>query len=117
MKQPAHLFWVQIEVVTPVVGFDEAEAVRVADHAPGDQVALINKAKGIAAIAHQLTIAHHGAEATLQRREVVVGGQVQNLGDLGELHRRSMLRQGLEDELPARDGIVVFLGFALLVRV
>ena len=117
MEQPAHLFRVQIEIVTTVVGLDEAEAVGVADHPPGDQIALVDQAEGVATIAHQLAVANHRTEATLQRRQVIVGGQVKDLGNLGELHRRPMLGQGLQDELPARDGVVVFLGFALLVRI
>ena len=117
MEQSLHVLGVEIEVIAAVVRPHEAEAVLVADHPPDDQVATVDDTEGVLAVTQELAVPHHGAQAALQGDQVILGGEVQGLGQLRELQRGAVGGQGLEDELATRDGVFVFLQLALAMRV
>ena len=74
MEEAAHFLRIEIQVVAAGIGLDEAEAVRVADDPPGDEIAAVDQAEGIDAVSHQLAVADHGREAPIEGGEVFVGG-------------------------------------------
>jgi hypothetical protein len=111
-----HLFGIEVEVVAALVRLHEAEAVRVGDDAPGDEVALVHQAVGVAAIAHQLPVADHGAQASLKGGEVLLAVRTRRRRPPGT-HRRRVRGERFEDELATWDGVVVLLGFALAMGI
>ena len=87
------------------------------DHAPGDQVAVVDDAEGVLAVAQELAVPDHGTQAALQGEQVGLRGQLERGGDPGKVERGAVSGQGVEDELPTGDGVLVLLRLTLTVRV
>ena len=118
MHEFAHLARRQEDVVAALVGFQEAEAIPVADDRAGGERQAFHQAVFAAPVLHQLAVPQHGAEAPVQ------GLHVHGVGELQFAQQTARRRQGLivllqplQDGFTAGDGTDVFLGFALGVGV
>ena len=117
MPKAAHLARTQEQVVATLVRVQEAEAVGMADHAPVNQVLVIDHAIAAATVADHLAIARHGIQPARQCVLLLRFHQLQRLGQIIELQRRPVVLHHIEDELATGYGIFVFLGLAGLVRI
>ena len=84
VEQGLHLLGIEIEIVATVVGAHESESVLVADDPPGDEVAPVDDAVGLLAVAQQLSVALHGPETPLQCDQVGFLVQIQRARELTE---------------------------------
>ena len=116
VQHGAHFLWPQEDVRASVVTPHKAEAVGVALDAALDQIGLGRQQIGIAAVMHDLAIAHHGAQAALEVL-VLVGLNVQRRNQLIKPHRYAAIRQHLQHIFAAGQGLLVLLQFALMERV
>src|SRR5690606_12929281 len=77
VEHQAHLRRAEEQVVAAVVRNHEAEAVAVPADATANQVELVHRRIGAATGIDKLAVALHGAQATAQRFELLVGGQAE----------------------------------------
>ena len=113
----AHLASVQVQVLAALGRHQEAVALAARLHLAAHQVHARYRAVGAAAVAHQLPVALHRAQAPAQRLAPVLGLEVQLLGQFVQGERYAGLVERGEDELAARDRVVVACGFVGLARV
>ena len=109
----AHLLGAEEDVGLAVVAAQEAEAVGMTLDTSLDQVGLGRQQVGVAAVAHDLAVALHGAQAAVEEVELV-RRDVERSGELGERHRHAALGEKLQHVLAARQRVVVLLGLALV---
>ena len=76
-----------------------------------------DRAVGAAPVAHQLPVALHRAQAPAQGLAPVLGLEVQLFCQLVQGERHAGLVERGEDELAARDRVVVACGFVGLARI
>ena len=89
----------------------------MADNASHDEVALVDHAVVVLAVAHQLAVPLHGLESAAQGLEAIFIVELEHLRNAGKVHGHAPLLQGLHDELTAGNGIVVFFRLAGVVGV
>ncbi len=109
----AHLLGTEKDVGLAVIAAQEAEAVGVALDAPLDEVGLGRQQVGVAAVAHDLAVALHRAQATVEEVELV-RGDVERAGELGEGHRHAALGEDLQHVFAAGERVVVLLRLTLV---
>ncbi len=117
VQASVHLPSREEDIVAALVRHQEAESVRMADDPPAHQIHLAHQAVAAAAVEVQLAIALHGTQTPAQGLELLFALEAEGLGDLLAVHRRAGLLQQRHDELPAGDGIFVFLRLARLVGI
>ena len=84
--------------------------------APANQISLVRHQPIITAVLHHLAIARHCSKTPLKR--VLLGRfDVEQIAELRELQRHPLRRHGVEDEFAAWQRHVVFLPFALEMRI
>ena len=96
VHQRAHLAGREEQVGARVVGPEEAEAVPVPDHAPGDEIHPVDEAELPPAGADDLAVARHGAQAALQRLALVGGVERVRVGNPGERNGGAALREEVD---------------------
>ena len=111
VQQLAHLLGAEEDVGLTVVATQEAEAVGVTLDAALDEVGLGRQQVGIAAVAHDLAIALHRAQATVEEVELV-RRDVECGGELGEGHRHAALGEDLQHVFAAGQRVFVLLRLA-----
>jgi hypothetical protein len=112
VQQTLHLPGREEQIVAALVRHQETETVRMADDAPAHQVLLVDRHVGTAAVAHQLAVALHGAQAPGERLDVHGIGQAEPLGKRVKGHRAIRFVDDLENHFPAGDGPLVPPGLA-----
>ncbi len=114
----AHFIRRQEQVVAGAgVRAQEAEAVGVGDDGAGDQLHLARRHVAAAAVAQQLAVADHRAQALFQCVEAVGRGEAEHRGDFLGLLRAFGLGQRRQDRLAAGNGVLVAAGLAFGVRI
>ena len=114
----AHFIRRQEQVVAGAgVRAQEAEAVGIGDDGAGDQLHLARRHVAAAAVAQQLAVADHRAQALFQRVKAVGLGQPEHRGDFLGLLRSFGLGQGGQDRFAAGDRVFVTAGLAFRVGV
>jgi len=117
VQHAAHLPRREEEVAALVVRNEEPEAVGMTDHAPPDQVGLVHRQVGTAPVAQHLTVPLHRAKPSAQGLEVLLAVDPDPCGDLLEGQRITRLGQAIQDQFPARDGVLVLLCLAFEIRI
>ncbi len=85
-------------------------------HLALDQVELVHHADGALAVAHELAVALHGAQAALEQLFLVVL-DLQQAAQIVLLDRHALLRQHLQDIFAARQRMFVRFALAFQVRI
>ena len=117
VPQHTHLARAQEQVVTALVRVHETKPVGMPDHAPVDQILVVDHAVATTAVAHHLAVARHRIHATRQCIELLRVGQLERRRQIVEAQRRAVLLHQAENELPAGDRVFVFFRLAGLVGV
>src|SRR5690606_4768089 len=113
----AHLPGGQKQVGATIIGDQKPETISMANHAPGDQIRFLYRQERIPAVTDQLSITAHRNQTTAQRfnpfrrrlPEFPTQGLVRGW--------RTSVFQVLENVFPTLDGVVIFLGLTLGMRV
>ena len=114
----AHLERRQEQVVAgALVRAQEAEAVRVGDDAAGDQVDAPRRHQAATAVLVQLAVAQHRPQPRVEGIEALAFLEAKLRGQVGGVHGAIRVGKGLQDQLAARDGVLVARGLAFGVRV
>ena len=103
-------------VGTRVVPDQETETVRMPLHLAGNQVELGDDANRIAAVAHDLAVALHGAEPALESFALAVG-DAEQFFEFRIADRYALRVQRLEYHFPARHRFIVIAALARLKRI
>ena len=111
VQQLAHLLGAEEDVGLTVVATQEAEAVGVTFDATLDQVDLGRQQIGITPVAHDLPVALHGAQATIEEVELV-RRDVERASEFGERHRHTALGEDLQHVFAAGQRVFVLLRLA-----
>lgn len=117
VKHLPHLARRQEQIRATVIGNQKPEAIPVPDNLARDQICLFQRQECIPAIADQLSVAAHGNQTTAQGLDAFLRLLPQLLAQCLVSSRRTPLFQVIENKFPTLDGIVVFLGLAVGVRV
>ena len=112
VHQRAHLTGREEQIGAAVVGPDESESVTMSDDAPGHEVHAFHQPELPAAIADDLTVAFHCAQAPLQCLLRSGSAQIVRGGDSGERDRRARVREKLDQGAALRKVRDVFTGAA-----
>ena len=107
MHQLAHLAEGQEHIVPAAIRTEEAESVPMAGDRAHDQREAVEQQILLRAVQEQLAVAQHRAEALGQRLAHAGLAHFQPLAQRIEAERLARLRQRLEDELAARDRVLV----------
>jgi len=110
VHQLAHLPVWQEHVLAAVLGQQETEAVPVPAHRADHQRQPVEEAVLLGAIEQQLPVPHHCAEPLRERLPEGTVADAQSTAERIEIERLAGLAELLEDELPARHGVVVAAG-------
>ena len=86
-------------------------------HPATDQIQLVDQTKSAPAVDEELTVTLHGAQASPDSLGVRLAVDFQAFADLAVIEWVFRFREQLQYQLPAGDGVVVFIGFALGVRI
>jgi len=116
VQHAVHFLGRQEQVVASFIGRDKAEPVRMAFDAPLDEVQLVRQAKQALAVQHQLAVALHRTEATLEQFALVVR-DVQLLGQRIRLDRTTRLGQQLQDVFATGQGRFIAFDFTFIERI
>ena len=111
-----HFARVQEQVLALAVTHQEAEPVRMALHPAFDQIEFVDHANRILAIAHDLTVALHRAQAALERLGLMRRDGKQ-LRHQVHRHRNALLQQDIENMFAAGQRMLVTRSLALEMRI
>jgi hypothetical protein len=111
-----HFAGMQEQVLSGIVADEESKAVRMTLHAALDQVELLDHADRILAIAHDLSVALHRAEPTVEMLRLV-GSDRQQLRQRIDRYRDALLEQYVENVFATGQWIVVARTFPFDERI
>ena len=107
VHERAHLPGREEEIVAALVGDEKAEAIPVGDYPAPHQVHLAHKTVVAAAVADDLSVPLHGAQALGQGHHVPGRIDAEGSRQRARGHGPALVLEGLEHVLPAGDGIGV----------
>ena len=111
-----HLLLAEEHVRATIFRDQEAESVRVALHLTLDQVELVHHADRALAVAHDLAVALHCAQAA-RKQVFFIRFDVQQFQQFFICNWRTLLGKYLQDEFAAGQRLLVLLAFAFQERV
>ena len=117
METFAQLARIQEAVVTAAFEFHETEAVRMRHHGATQKIQLRGRGETAAPVLQQLSVAQHGLQTALQGLKAVGCVEFQGLGDFFLVLRAVGIAQELQQAFTAQDGVLVLLGFTLVMLV
>ena len=107
VKYLLHLFRAKKQIVRPIIGNQEAKAIGMSLHPPGNQIELFHQADIAMAIFHDLCFTLHGAEAPLKALHLGIFN-MQIRRELGGIHWHTDALQRFKNHFPAGNWILIF---------